>query len=146
MNPPPNRNMLIVVTPYFDLRLRESPHFANTASNWVPLIYTIGNFALLVYATYSLQKRQSGGTNSPSPRKTHLKAIRSTSSSSRSKSRSNGSNSYSNSNAKLASSSFESLERRTVGSVVALSVVVAALWWTTKVDEFDTGLFFVIMM
>lgn len=44
------------MTPYFALRLRDSPRFSSSASSWVPLIFTAANLAFLLYSTYA-QKR-----------------------------------------------------------------------------------------
>lgn len=49
-NPP--RNLLIVVTPYFALRLRGSS-FSASAATWVPLSFTFANFFCLAWATYA---------------------------------------------------------------------------------------------
>lgn len=50
------RNLLIVVTPYLAFRLRDSL-FSQTASSWMPFVYTLGNFLFLIRATLS-QKKQ----------------------------------------------------------------------------------------
>ena len=47
------RRSLIVVTPYFSLRLRDSPRFSTSASSWVPLIFTAANLVFLLYSTYA---------------------------------------------------------------------------------------------
>ena len=46
----PCRNLLIVVTPYFTLRLRGSS-FSSSAATWVPLSFTAANFVWLAWAT-----------------------------------------------------------------------------------------------
>lgn len=46
------RNLLICITPYFTYRLRNSA-FSNTASSWMPFIYTIGNLVFLIRAMFA---------------------------------------------------------------------------------------------
>ena len=55
-----NRNLLIVITPYFSFRLRDSP-FSSSAASWTPFVFTCGNFAFLIQATRT--QKQEGFKN-----------------------------------------------------------------------------------
>lgn len=48
------RNLLIVVLPYFSYRLTGPSNFlTNSAISWIPLVFTAGNLAFLVRATFA---------------------------------------------------------------------------------------------